>query len=177
MPAETPRPKANKKRLPVAEVERSPVGCLECALCCTYIAVGIDGPRNAKAATEILWHLYHRDVSIYCDGDNEWMVQFESRCRHLLADNRCAIYETRPHICRDYSEKSCEVNSEGEGMTFYTPAEFLAYLERKKKRVYRAIRDKYVPNEEHLGNGKSAPRRGPNFETRFKRLRALGQRA
>ena len=25
------------------------------------------------------------------------------RCEHLLADNRCGVYEDRPKICRDYA--------------------------------------------------------------------------
>lgn len=25
------------------------------------------------------------------------------RCPHLLPDNRCAVYEDRPQVCRDYA--------------------------------------------------------------------------
>lgn len=182
MPA-APKPKPKKKlppsasakkHLPIVASPRQQVGCLTCGLCCTYIAVGIDGPKNAKAATEILWHLYHEGVSIYQDGDDEWMVQFESRCRHLLDDNKCAIYAQRPHICREYSEVSCEVNSEGTGLTFYAPDEFLDYLASKHKRIYRAIRDTHVPPRELLSRAKPNGRRQEPFEARFARLRALG---
>jgi uncharacterized protein len=180
MPA-APKPKKKavrtapvKKRLPILAPTRQPVGCLTCGLCCTYIAVGIDGPKNAKAASEILWHLYHEGVSIYQDGEDEWMVQFESRCRHLLDDNKCAIYDKRPHICRDYSEVSCEVNAEGTGITFYAPNEFLDYLARKHRRIYRAIRDTHVPARELLGRAPPSTRRHEPFEARFTRLRALG---
>jgi Fe-S-cluster containining protein len=174
-PKPKPKPKRAKpkRRLPVL-AERQPVGCLTCGLCCTYIAVGIDGPTNAKSATEILWHLYHEGVSVYRDGDNEWMVQFESRCRHLLSDNKCGIYDTRPHICRDYSEVSCEVNSDGEGTTFYSPAEFLSWLETKKRRVYDAISATHVPSRDTLGRSTGALRNHEPFEARFLRIRALG---
>ena len=155
--------------------EREQVGCLTCGLCCTYLAVGIDGPVNAKAATEILWHLYHEGVSIYRDGDNEWMVQFESRCRHLMVDNKCAIYEQRPQICREYSEVSCEVNADDVGTTFYSPAEFLIWLEQNKKRVYKSIADRYVPAADKLGRAPSSPSSHEPFEARFNRLRALGE--
>ena len=165
---------AGKKRLPIVTPSRESVACLTCGLCCTYIAVGIDGPRNAKAASEILWHLYHEGVSIYRDGDDEWMVQFESRCRHLLEDNKCGIYEKRPHICREYSEVSCEVNSEGTGTTFYAPAEFLEYLEQKHKRIYRAISETHVPARELLGRAPPSGRKHEPFEARFARLRARG---
>lgn len=167
-----------KKLLPLLEVEpapRNPVGCLTCGLCCTYIAVAIDGPISAKAATEILWHLYHDGVSIYRDGDDEWMVQFESRCRHLADDNKCGIYEKRPHICREYSEVSCEVNSEGTGTTFYAPAEFLAYLEKKHRRIFRKISDTHVPSPEALGRRVAGRRKHEPFERQFNRLRALGE--
>ena len=166
-----------KKLLPIVEVEppaRTQVGCLTCGLCCSYIAVAIDGPVSAKAATEILWHLYHEGVSIYRDGDNEWMVQFESRCRHLLDDNKCGIYEQRPHICREYSEESCEVNSEGTGTTFYAPDEFLAFLEKKHKRIYRLISATHVPSPAVLGRMGPSGRKHEPFDQRFDRLRALG---
>lgn len=169
----SPAPKA-KRRLPVV-APRQQVGCLTCGLCCTYIAVGIDGPTNAKSASEILWHLYHEGISIYRDGDNEWMVQFESRCRHLQDDNKCGIYEQRPHICRDYSEESCEVNAEGLGTTFYSPAEFLDWLKLKKKRVYDSIASSYVPRESKLGRSAGSVRNHEPFEARFVRLRALGE--
>jgi Fe-S-cluster containining protein len=162
-----------KLRLPVV-VERKPVGCLTCGLCCTYIAVAIDGPINAKAASEILWHLYHDGISIYVDGDDEWMVQFESRCRHLLDDNKCAIYDKRPHICREYSEESCEVNAEGVGTTFYAPDEFLAYLARKHKRIYNRIIDTHVPDPALMSRIGSVRNHEP-FEARFVRLRAQGE--
>jgi Fe-S-cluster containining protein len=151
---------------------RRQVGCLTCALCCSYIAVEIDGPDSVKAATEILWHLYHHHVSVYRDGDDDWVVQFETRCRHLLDDNKCAIYETRPHICREYSEESCEVNAEDEGQTFYTPEAFLAYLQQRNKRIYAGVRKAYMPSSEHLGAVTPPARRGPSFERRYKALRA-----
>lgn len=172
-PAKKRKKKAPAKvHLPVVAA-RQPVGCLTCGLCCTYIAVAIDGPINAKAASEILWHLYHDGISIYRDGDDEWMVQFESRCRHLLPDNKCAIYDQRPHICREYSEESCEVNAEGVGITFYAPDEFLVYLEQKHKRIYKAIIDTHVPPRALLGRTGPVRNHEP-FEARFQRLRALG---
>jgi uncharacterized protein len=174
-PAPKPAPKRAKRALPVLTVEpdnQAPVACLTCALCCTYIAVAIDGPINVKAASEILWHLYHRDVSVYRDGDDEWMVQFEARCRHLGDDNGCRIYEQRPHICRTYSEQSCEVNSPDEGITFYAPDAFLAYLEKHHKRIHKELMRGFVPAPEHLGPALGPRHVGPDFEARFRSLRA-----
>jgi Fe-S-cluster containining protein len=155
---------------------RKQVGCLSCALCCSYIAVAIDGPVSVKAATEILWHLYHDHVSVYRDSDDEWMVQFETRCRHLQDDNKCAIYETRPHICRTYSELTCEVNADDEGTNFYSPESFLAYLATRSRRIYARVKKDFVPGAEHLAPRKlRAQRRQPRFEQRFAALRAQGR--
>jgi len=173
----SPKKRATKSKLTVVQ-PRSQVDCLSCALCCTYIAVGIDAPKTPKSATEILWHLYHEGVSIYCDGDDadaEWMVQLESRCRHLGDDNKCAIYENRPHICRDYSEQSCEVNATGVGTTFYAPDEFLAYLQKKKKRIFAAISVEHVPPADKLGRVPRSRRKHEPFEARFSALRAMGE--
>jgi Fe-S-cluster containining protein len=169
-------PSKKLRRLPVVPAPRTPIGCLSCALCCSYIAVEIDGPVSVKAATQILWHLYHEHVSVYRDSDDEWVVQFETRCRHLQSDNKCAIYETRPHICREYSEESCEVNAEDEGTTFYTPEAFLAYLAGRSKRIYQAVIKGYVPGPEHLKSRAPKPPRGKQvpFEKRFRALRDAG---
>jgi len=171
----TPSAKKPVKRLPVVSPQRTQVGCLTCALCCSYIAVEIDGPTSVKSATEILWHLYHHQVSVYRDTDDEWVVQFETRCRHLQPDNKCGIYETRPHICREYSEESCEVNADDEGQTFYTPEAFLSYLKGRSKRIYNAVEKGFMPGPEHLGAVRHLP--GPpkrRFEQRVRELRALG---
>jgi Fe-S-cluster containining protein len=146
------------------------VPCLTCALCCSYIAVAIDAPNTVKAATEILWHLYHDHVSVYRDGDDEWMVQFETRCRHLADDNKCAIYETRPPICREYAADTCEVNAEDEGTSFYAPDAFLAYLAQRSRRVYAAVQKKYMPAPEHLTRRPSSAT-PTGFEARFVALR------
>lgn len=47
-------------------------GCTSCGACC----------RNIR--------LVHKD----------WPVKADGSCIHLQADNRCAVYETRPAVCR-----------------------------------------------------------------------------
>jgi Fe-S-cluster containining protein len=161
-----------KRQLPISDARDNHVHCLKCALCCSYIAVAIDAPDSVKSATEILWHLYHEHVSIYRDSDDEWMVQFETRCRHLASDNKCGIYETRPHICRSYSEETCEVNADDEGMSFYSPESFLAYLKERSKRVYAGVQKGFMPGPEHLKPRKAVARGPARFESRFTTLRA-----
>ncbi len=111
-------------------------------------------------------------MSLY-ECEDEWMVQLETRCRHLGADRRCGIYETRPHVCRDYSEKECEVNSEDDGRSFYTPEEFLAHMEKTRPKIFAKLAAGYIPKATRASE-KSAPRRLPLFEQRFRELRALG---
>ncbi len=122
------------------------VSCLQCAKCCTYVAVGINAPTTPKLATEILWHLYHRGVSVSRDEAGAWYVQFEARCRYLGQGNLCEVYLNRPHICRAYDDQSCEVNAPQAGQIDFTePTQFLDYLSRKRPKVYRAIEKLHVP--------------------------------
>jgi Fe-S-cluster containining protein len=164
------------KRLPIVQARQpSPtkIGCLECALCCTYVAVEISAPDSVQTATEVLWYLYHEHMSVYRDSDDEWMLQFETRCRNLQDDNKCAIYETRPPICRTYSAVTCEVNSSDEGTTFYDAEAFLAYLKTRSSRVYRAIAKRYLPPANMLALQQPLGTKPlPPFGQRFAALRA-----
>ncbi len=101
------------------------------------------------------------------------MVQFETRCRHLADDNRCRIYETRPPICRSYSQHPCEVNADDEGTNFYSPESFLAYLAQRSRRIYAAVKKRYLPGPAALAPRAPAGRpEPPRFEARFTALRA-----
>ena len=163
-----------RRNLPVVSEPRAQVPCLTCGLCCSYVAVEIDGPSTLEAATNILWYLYHRDVSVYVD-DGEWMIQFETRCQNLEDDNRCSIYETRPPVCRSFDELSCEVNAEQIGVSMESPSEFMAYLVQHHKRIHTLVRKRYWPV------GDSAPQLPPRkrarlgaFRPRYEALRVLG---
>ena len=131
--------------LPVLPAERTYKPCTECAKCCTYVAVNIDGPDTMKDAGYMLWYLYHPGVSVYHDGNGDWSVIFESRCRNLREDRLCGIYESRPPICRDFDNQTCDVNEPGEGLEFFKPEDFLSWLSLEKPRLYRLLRDKYTP--------------------------------
>lgn len=160
-------------RLPILSETRRQVPCLTCALCCTYVAVEIDAPLSVRAATDILWYLYHGGVSIYVDDDG-WMVQIDTRCRHLGEDNKCGVYENRPPMCRSYDEKSCEVNADEVGVTFHTAAEYLAYLEKHHRRIHTLIKKRYIPPAEALAGGPA--RKLAPFKPRYEAMRALGAR-
>ena len=128
------------------------VGCLDCARCCTYVGIGIHSPHRPRYATDVLWYLYHAGVYVYRDGDGEWSVHFETRCRNLAPNNMCRIYEKRPHICRDFDNTTCEVNcNEGEALTFTEPGAFLEWLRKEKPKVYATVRKNYLPKELEKG--------------------------
>jgi uncharacterized protein len=185
-PAERAKPNGRvPRRLPVIAAPvvaqppalqgRTQVPCLSCGLCCSYVAVEIDEPTTVKAATDILWYLYHKNICIYAEGD-EWMVQIEARCQHYQDDHKCAIYETRPQICRDYDETSCEINAEEVGNVFYNPAEYLAYLKTHYKRIHSLVLKRFMPPSETLkGRSVGSKRVGP-FRPRYEGLRELSSR-
>jgi Fe-S-cluster containining protein len=141
-----------KVPLPMAPAEHVP--CTRCAKCCTYVGVGINAPNSLRYATDVLWYLYHENVSVHLDGDGEWTVIFEARCRNLRDDLLCGVYEQRPHVCRAFDDTSCEVNAPDGGKSFTEPREFLDWLAARKPGLFRRLSEKYVPP----GLGAARPR-------------------
>ncbi|HSD26028.1 MAG TPA: YkgJ family cysteine cluster protein [Vicinamibacteria bacterium] len=132
--------------LPVIGLERPLVQCTECGRCCTYVGVGINPPTSARHATDVLWYLYHEGVYVYVDGEGEWSVHFAARCRHLGGDLRCGVYGERPHICRTFDNRTCEVNDPvHDSLTFREPAAFLEWLRASRPRIYARIEKGFVP--------------------------------
>ncbi len=143
----SPSPMKNV-RVPLPVVRPAPptVECTECARCCTYVGVGINAPTTARLATDVLWYLYHENVTVYADADGEWSVMFETRCRNLGEDRLCRVYDSRPHICRGFDNRSCDVNDPSEkALSFAAPREFLGWLETKRPRLYARIAAQHVP--------------------------------
>ena len=73
------------------------------ALCCKYFALEIDKPTKPRELDQIRWYLVHQDVVIWVQ-DGDWYLEVRNRCKHLLPDNRCEIYNTRPDVCREYGD-------------------------------------------------------------------------
>jgi len=132
--------------LPMAAPARPLLECTECGKCCTYVGVGINAPSRPRYATDILWYLYHEGVYVYVDGAGEWSVHFEARCKNLDDDRRCRVYADRPHICRSFDNRTCDVNDPvHDALTFREAGEFLAWLRTRKPRVYAKIEGGFVP--------------------------------
>ena len=129
------------ENLPQIEVNTGAIEVGKCDLCsnskcCTYVTQQIDTPRSKYDFEILLWQVSHEGVGAYKDDDG-WFVMFESRCRHLLADGRCNIYEIRPTICRSHSNDYCEYDAPAEdGFDLYFPDydSLLLYCKKKFKR-------------------------------------------
>jgi uncharacterized protein len=166
---EAPSPARRTRPVPLTVVapRRPLTECTECAKCCTYVAVEIEAPTTVRTVTDVLWYLYHEQVSVYVDGDGEWAVVFETRCRHLTSHRLCGIYPQRPHVCRTFDNKTCEVNSEGEGRTFWSAEDFLEWLKESKPRLYGRVARRFLapggPGGRGAGSvsGPAGPPAGP----------------
>ncbi len=75
--------------------------------CCNYIALPIDEPETKRDFDDMRWYLMHGGITVFVE-DGDWYIQFRSVCRHLQADYRCGVYETRPQICREYKARDCD---------------------------------------------------------------------
>ncbi len=90
------------------DLPRGKVLCEYCtAKCCRYFALPIDTPTMLADYEYIRWYLLHDRASVFKE-DEDWYLLVHTTCQHLLPDNRCGIYETRPQICREYSADNCE---------------------------------------------------------------------
>ena len=82
-------------------------------------------PSKRKDYEYIRWYLLHGRVSIFTE-DDDWYLMVHNDCEHLLPDNRCGGYDTRPRICRDYSTKNCEYEDEWTYERYFETAEQVA---------------------------------------------------
>jgi Fe-S-cluster containining protein len=106
-------------------------GCV--AHCCRYVSVEIDTPDTKWQYDQILWMLLHQNVSVYVEHDGLWYVEFQTRCGALDEANLCKIYEDRPRLCREYSNETCLIWSDGSPhrVRWDDAESFAAYLGRK----------------------------------------------
>lgn len=89
--------------------------------CCTYITQKIPGPKSKHDFDHLLWQLAHQQVQLYRDSDG-WYLLINHPCRFLQPDGRCGIYETRPQLCRDYTNDFCEYDQPAEeGFDLFFP--------------------------------------------------------
>lgn len=94
--------KKNKKNL-----------CEKCTgMCCRYFALPIETPESRGDYDDIRWYLCHENVTVFVE-DGDWYVNIKNKCKYLSEENYlCQCYETRPKICRKYSEENCDFTSD-----------------------------------------------------------------
>ena len=115
------------------------------AKCCKYFALPIETPTSRKDFDFIRWYLLHDRATVFVE-DEDWYLLVHTECKHLESDNRCAIYETRPQICRSYSTKNCEYEDEWTyDMYFEMPEQVAEYVEATFPRKGRDIRSPQPP--------------------------------
>lgn len=120
-----PRPKQRRSDHPEAANL-----CEHCtAKCCHYFALPIDEPTERRDFDFMRWYLLHDRASVFVD-DEVWYLLVHTTCKHLQADYRCGIYETRPQICRDYTTDKCEFEDDWcYEKYFETPEQVYEYSE------------------------------------------------
>jgi Fe-S-cluster containining protein len=92
------------------------------AKCCRYFALPIDIPAQWSDFEFIRWYLLHGRASVFTE-DGDWYLLVHTECKHLQADNRCGIYETRPRVCREYSTSNCEYEDKWTYERYFETAE------------------------------------------------------
>jgi len=129
--------KRKRKKGPAAFEDTKCGSCI--ALCCRYFALEVDKPDEPSDFEDLRWYMLHQKVEIFIE-DRAWYVQMYNKCNALGADNKCSIYETRPKICREYSDDYCDKDELEETaptkaeLTFRTLEELEAYRDKWVKR-------------------------------------------
>ena len=137
--------------------------CDSCSgLCCRYFALPLDNPTSVEDYDNIRWYLCHENVVVFIEK-RQWYIGIMARCKHLMEDNRCGIYHTRPRVCRSYSTSNCDYHGgEYEFEKLFTSAEQLReYAEEKlnakrkgKRRITLVPRLRKPRLVKHRINGK-----------------------
>ena len=120
--------------------------CNHCSRCCSYFCMEIDEPETKREYDDLAWIIAHEGVAIHvCDG--EWQLIVYNRCRHLKPEGGCAIYDTRPEVCREHEPGDCEADQKHEHdyddieHVFTTMDELWAYkAERTRQRRSEAAK-------------------------------------
>ena len=140
--------------------------CEQClALCCRYYAFAIDPPKAKRDFEDIRWFMLHEDTIVFVE-EGQWHLQVNRKCKALLPDNRCGVYDNRPSICREYTTKGCDWHAAAYDYDeLFTEPEQLErfakeYLTKQRKRKAAAARKKGKPKPAAAASRKKAVRQG-----------------
>jgi Fe-S-cluster containining protein len=115
--------------------------CAGCVKCCTYITVEIDAPRAAWEYDQWTWALHHANVNLYLEKPERWFLHFDTTCRQLQPNGRCAIHGRHPVLCRDYDPRSCERRLPLADIVawFHNAEEFEAWIRDKRPTHWKRL--------------------------------------
>ena len=119
-----------KKKIKREDLKPGEVLCEYCtAKCCRYFALPIDTPTDIEDFQHLRWYMMHGRVSLFVE-DEVWYLMVHADCKHILPDNRCGAYETRPTICRSYTTENCEYEDDAcYDQFFESPEQIWEYAE------------------------------------------------
>ena len=90
------------------------MSCEECkGACCKDVAIEMDKPKCFEDFEDIKWLIAHQNVIVYLDNENDWLVEFKTRCKFLNNRNKCKIYKERYKMCGEHEHESCVKNGQG----------------------------------------------------------------
>jgi Fe-S-cluster containining protein len=127
--------------------------CEHCtAACCRYIALPIDTPRTPADFDDVRWFLMHENVSVFVE-DGDWYIALDTPCRHLQPDQHCAVYNTRPAICRRYSTDDCDYHSGDYGWEqhFTSPEHLDTFVRERSRNGQRRAKRTAGPQRDRRG--------------------------
>lgn len=130
--SETTKVSATTKKPRREELPKGANLCEYCtAKCCKYFALPIETPETREEFDTLRWYMMHGGgtVNVFVE-DDQWYLVVHQECDNLLPDNRCAVYFTRPSICREYDTKDCEYHDDWlYEKIFETPEQIWEYAE------------------------------------------------
>ena len=68
----------------------------------------METPTTWQDFDYLRWFMMHGRVAVFVEGET-WYLMVYAECRHLLPDNRCGTYDTRPNICRSLLDRRLRV--------------------------------------------------------------------
>ena|GEM_PF-462837 len=120
------------KKLPIlrSDVPANACLCDYCiGKCCRYFSLPIFTPTRWAHYHEIEKYLDYGKTLVYVEKGT-WYLVVTTVCKYLTKENRCAVYWTRPKVCREYTTAECEYDSDWTfDKVFETPAQLREYAE------------------------------------------------
>lgn len=99
-----PNKTESEKEKTIAEINEAvsaKIDCLQCANCCKTTVTTFT-MEDINKASKFLKISKQSFIKKYLIDDLDEFTTITTPCPFLLADNKCGIYEVRPHSCRSF---------------------------------------------------------------------------